>query len=167
MSKVCSKCGAEKDEEEFRLDKRRGTRRRECRACEAAARRQRWAARNMRQQAGDRMTHTDYMATYRQQPMPAWKQKVRTDTRQLILQGLLIHPGRCELCGAPATKERIEVHHNSYLTCDNVVFVCKECHQLWHKTNPQPPEPDPGWVAKWFATKTSYPEEDYYEHVDQ
>lgn len=156
MSQVCSKCGARKDNEEFRLDPRRNKRRRECRACERRRAKQRRLTKKAQER--DRETHTKYMRAYQQTPMAAWKTKVRADTRQLIMNGWIQHPQRCEACGMSVFDTQVQVHHCSYKVCDDILFLCPSCHQLWHQTNPAPPEPDKDWVSAWFDNKVGYPE---------
>lgn len=102
-----------------------------------------------------------YMRDYRKQPMRAWKEKIRRETKQLILQGLILHPGCCEDCGVVADSETtIHIHHLTYLRPDRVLFLCPQCHQRWHNENQSPSEPTQEWVEHWYETYNDYPEEE-------
>ena len=96
---------------------------------------------------------------YRKQPMTAWKERLRRETKQLILQGLILHPGCCEECGVAADSATIHVHHLTYLRPDRVLFLCPQCHTAWHRENQAPPEPAQEWVEHWYETYNDYPEE--------
>ena len=159
---ACSKCGKDKDQSEFRFDSRRGTHRKDCKDCERSARVRRYH----NDKEPEKVQHKSYMAKYLQQPGPAWKQKVRNDTRQMILQGLLLHPGCCEECGVTADTEKIQVHHMTYMVPNEVLFLCTTCHNEWHKNNPSPPEPEPEWLQDWYERYKSYPEEECSADVD-
>lgn len=148
--KTCTKCKCCKPVGSFRIDTRRGQLRTQCRECEAEARMRRY------NRERERKGHTQYMQGYRQRPIVAWKNKLRQDTRTLILAGIIRHPGCCESCGEVAGVT-INCHHNSYLVCDDVTFLCESCHQQWHRDNQAPPEPSEKWVSRWYRKWKEYP----------
>ena len=103
----------------------------------------------------------EYGREYKKQPMPAWKNKIRRETKQLIINGIILHPGCCEDCGVVADSETtIHIHHLTYLRPDRVLFLCPQCHQRWHSENQSPPEPTQEWVEHWYETYNDYPEEE-------
>ena len=118
-------------------------------------------------QKENRTRHLAWRNQYSKQPMTAYKEKVRRDTRQLILQGFIQHPGCCEECGTSVEDTTVHVHHLTYMVPNEVLFLCPQCHNDWHRNNPAPPEPTQEWVEAWYESYKNYPEEDYYEHVDQ
>lgn len=152
----CSKCEVLKPVSDFRFDKRRLQYRRDCKDCERKARRQRYH----KDREPERKGHTRYMQMYRQKPMVAWKNRLRQDTRTLILAGIIQHPGCCEACGVVASDATINCHHNSYLVPDNVTFLCEACHRDWHNTHQAPPEPTTQWVEEWYRDWKEYPDVD-------
>lgn len=152
----CSKCEVLKPVSDFRFDKRRLQHRKDCKDCERKARRKRYH----KDKEPERKSHTKYMQGYRQRPIVAWKNKLRGDTRTLIVAGIIRHPGCCECCGEVAGEVTINCHHNSYLVCDDVTFLCEACHQQWHKENPAPPEPSEEWVTRWYEKWKEYPDVD-------
>lgn len=47
-------------------------------------------------------------------------------------KGLLARPGKCSEC---ESNERIEAHHDDYTKPDVVRWLCKNCHETWHRFN--------------------------------
>lgn len=168
---LCSKCGELKPLSDYYFDKRRNKHRRDCKECHREYQKKRYKKTRDKRRSQFKeyyqnnksailIRHNAYDRVYNKQPMPAWKNKVRQDTRQLLLAGLLLHPGCCEECGQTADQAKLNIHHNSYLVCDDVTFLCEECHRDWHNLNPPPPEPDYEWVEEWYETKVGYPDVD-------
>lgn len=147
--KKCATCGEYKPVSEFGKHSRtsdgiRGS----CKECNNLAKE--------RYRAAHKAEVAAYAREYRQQPMAAWKNRVRQETRTLILSGVILHPGCCEVCGLAATEETIQCHHNSYNVPDDVTFMCKSCHTAWHNEN-DTDDPDLEWVNEWYNTKQDWP----------
>lgn len=157
--KKCSRCGKYLPLSWFPRDRgKKDGRMTCCSKCNKSKCKKYYAGHKRQMQA----SNTAYYREFRKQPMTAWKNKIRQETRQLILQGILLHPGCCEYCGVVAADETIHVHHLSYVRPDRVLFLCKDCHVEWHNENPSPPEPSKEFVDNWYETYQSYPEEDQW-----
>lgn len=52
--------------------------------------------------------------------------------RLAIEKGLMTRPSKCSEC---ESTERIEAHHDDYTKPDVVRWLCKSCHETWHRFN--------------------------------
>lgn len=55
-----------------------------------------------------------------------------TFVRLAIKSGLMKKEPKCSLC---ASENRIEAHHDNYAKPEIVRWLCKACHEEWHRTN--------------------------------
>ncbi len=58
------------------------------------------------------------------------RQRARVEVRHAIRRGELVK-GPCEECGEKA----VQAHHPDYTQPLNIMWLCHECHKLWHKNN--------------------------------
>lgn len=49
-----------------------------------------------------------------------------------IKKGLITRITECSLCGS---SNRVEAHHDDYTKPEAIRWLCKECHESWHRSN--------------------------------
>jgi ribosomal protein S27AE len=76
-------------------------------------------------------------------------------TQEAIRNSELMRPDKCEQCGKGGI---IDSHHDDYAKVLEVRWLCRWCHQEWHRINGEAPNadahhPDSGRLERFLAAK--------------
>jgi len=52
--------------------------------------------------------------------------------RLAVAKGILKRESECSVC---SSSDRVEAHHDDYTKPEVVRWLCKSCHEEWHRTN--------------------------------
>lgn len=147
--KVCSQCDTRKPLSSFGRDERSKTGyRAECKACNRARSRERYAANRTARREEKRL----YEASHREEAkarVRAWrlkhperrdggdkvKRSARVAVRDAVHNGRVTKPESCEDCGGAFPKAKLHGHHEDYSKPLEVEWLCPECHGKRHWTD--------------------------------
>lgn len=139
MTKVCTKCGVEKDLDEFHNSKNgKYGKAPDCKKCNCAARRaycrknpekvaeskKRWHEQNLE---SNRASRRNYYQTCNLK-----KHQARRQLKYAVRKGEIIKPRHCEGCGAEKEKSELDGHHKDYSKPFDVIWLCSTCHGKEH-----------------------------------
>lgn len=63
------------------------------------------------------------------------KQKARQTAHGAIRIGLITKPDKCSRCHKPASKYKLNAHHDDYDKPLEVIWLCSSCHSIEHQHN--------------------------------
>lgn len=126
--KLCSKCGVPKLGTEFYKDRAaKGGLQSYCKRCDKERRKYRCGGkRDGMYKVGDRTKLNTYKRAYRRRNIV--KALARDQVHNCIRKRVLVKCP-CEVCG----RYKVEAHHCDYLKPLDVMWLCKEHHNLWHQ----------------------------------
>lgn len=151
MVKQCDRCKEAKSLDLFHKDKtKKDGKHNRCKACALLYSRERWAEKSelLKRQARDRYTkgcrresflkkmedpkkreaHMKRVREYESRQDPA-KARARQRVRQAILNGKMVRPDFCSVCGE---REKVQGHHADYSKPLEVQWLCQKCHSRTH-----------------------------------
>ena len=126
--KTCSKCGIDKEPEDFHKNKSQSDGlQSQCNNCRRAYRQTEAGRKYWKSKAG-KSTHQKACRKYRQDHPD--REKAVSIVNNAIKMGKLLRPFVCEDC---STEVSVEAHHEDYSKPLEVNWLCKKCHEKLRK----------------------------------